>query len=32
MIPFGGKRVSAKLADDGFYYVKSGDKYYKVNE
>jgi hypothetical protein len=32
MIPFGGKRVAAKLADDGFYYVKSGDKYYKVNE
>lgn len=32
MVPFGGKRIAAKLADDGFYYVKSGDKYYKVNE
>lgn len=31
-VPFANKRVEAKLADDGFYYVKSGDKYYKVNE
>ena len=32
MVPFGGKRVAANLAKDGNYYVKVGDKYYKVEE
>ena len=31
-VPFGGKRVNANLAKDGNYYVKSGDKYYKVED
>lgn len=31
-VPFGGKRVAANLAKDGNYYVKSGDKYYKVED
>lgn len=32
VVPFGGKRVAANLARDGNYYVKSGDKYYKVED
>jgi hypothetical protein len=32
IVPFGGKRISANLAKDGNYYIKSGDKYYKVED
>ena len=32
VVPFGGKRINANLAKDGNYYVKSGDKYYKVED
>lgn len=31
-VPFGNKRVKAKLAQDGFYYVESNGQYYKVSE
>ena len=32
IVPFGGKRIAANLAKDGKYYVKSGNKYYEVND
>lgn len=32
LVPFNGKRIAANLAKDGKYYVKSGNKYYEVND